>query len=64
MNIEYVILIGAGIVAVGYLSGCIESGRSNSGLMIRIRIYTPWLQLIFLGKYPEHLKKQEQGMRA
>ena len=38
MNIEYVILIGAGIVAVGNLSGRIESGRSNSGGMIRIRL--------------------------
>ena len=56
MNIEYVISIGAGIVAVGNLSGRIESGWSNSGRMIRIRIHTLWLQLIFLGKYPEHLK--------
>ena len=36
MNIEYVILIGAGIVAGGNSSGRIESGRSNSGRMIRI----------------------------
>ena len=60
MNIEYVILIGAGIIAVGNLSGRIESGRSNSGLMIRIRIYTLWLQLIFLGKYPEYLKNKNK----
>ena len=39
MNIEYVILIGAGIVAV-----CNSSGRSNSGRMIRIR-YCPSLSL-------------------
>ena len=37
MNIEYVILIGAGIVAVGNSSGRIGSGRSNSGQLIRIR---------------------------
>ena len=37
MNIEYVILIGAGIVAVGNTSGRIGSGRSNSGQMIHIR---------------------------
>ena len=37
MNIEYVILIGAGMVAVGNLSGRIESGRSNTGRMGMIR---------------------------
>ena len=37
MNIEYVSLKGAGIVAVGNSSGRIESGRSNSGRMICIR---------------------------
>ena len=37
MNIEYVILIGAGMVAVGNSSGRIESGRSNTGQMIVIR---------------------------
>ena len=46
MNIEYVILIGAGIVAVCNSSGRIESGRSNSGWMIRIR-YCPSLSLSF-----------------
>ena len=37
INIEYVILIGAGMVAVGNSRGRIESGRSNTGRMVVIR---------------------------
>ena len=47
MNIEYVILIGAGMVAVGISRGRIESGRLNTGWMVMIRpsctFTTPWI---------------------